>query len=74
MGVSALGQTIFDRNPAQEFLSSCRSRDRGFGPLLKDYPGNRCRYRCRFGGTYTTYETDRTNEMAAKVAKDGLAD
>jgi hypothetical protein len=35
---------------------------------------NRCSYRNRFGRTYTTYETDRTNESAAKIARDGVAD
>jgi hypothetical protein len=40
----------------------------GLRPLIPGYePFNRCRYRCRcrnrFGGTYTTYETDRTNEQ-----------
>jgi hypothetical protein len=35
---------------------------------------NRCRYRNRFGGTYTTYETDRTNESAAKIARDVVAE
>jgi hypothetical protein len=45
--------------------------------FLRNYPGNCCRYRCRcrnrFGGTYATYETDRTNESAPKIARDGAA-
>jgi hypothetical protein len=34
---------------------------------------NRCRYRNRLGRTYTTYETDRTDESAAKIARGGVA-
>jgi hypothetical protein len=52
----------------------------GLSPSLRNYAVDqlqkyRCRYRCRnrFGGTYTTYETDRTNESVAKIARDGVS-
>jgi hypothetical protein len=44
------------------------------GTLFSDATRNRCRYRRRSRNRFcATYETDRTNGSAAKVARNGVA-